>query len=103
MAMRLAVVKSALRKDSRKVPSEASVKSISRSIMAPFGSRPTVGTPRTILAALPSALQALGVAHGGRGDVDAGALGGERRQIGRDHHRGDVAGADLLAADIDAE
>ncbi len=27
----------------------------------------------------------------------------ERRQVGRDHDGGDVAGADLLAADIDAE
>ncbi len=54
MAMRLAVVKSALRSDSRNDPSVASENSISRSIMAPFGSRPTVGTPRVTLAASPS-------------------------------------------------
>ncbi len=50
-----------------------------------------------------AAFEALGVAHGGGGDVDAGALGGERRQVGGDHDGGDVAGADLLAADIDAK
>jgi hypothetical protein len=32
-----------------------SAKSISRSMIAPFAMRPTVGTPRTILAASPSA------------------------------------------------
>jgi hypothetical protein len=30
-------------------------------------------------------------------------MGPERRQIGRDHHGGDVAGIDRLAADVDAE
>ena len=50
-----------------------------------------------------AAFQAFGVAHRRGGDVDAGALGGERRQVGGDHDGGDVAGADLLAADVDAE
>ena len=50
-----------------------------------------------------AAEQAFGIAHGRGGDVDARPLGGEGRQVGGDHHRGDVAGADLLAADVDAE
>ena len=50
-----------------------------------------------------AAEEAFGIAHGGRRHVDAGALGGERRQVGGDHHRGDVAGPDLLPADVDAE
>ena len=50
-----------------------------------------------------AAEQALGVAHGRGGDVDARSLGRERRQVGGDHDRGDVAGADLLAANVDAE
>ena len=37
-----------------------------------------------------AALQALAVAERGDGDVDAGALGGEGRQVGGDHHRRDV-------------
>ena len=41
-----------------------------------------------------AALQALGIAQRRDGDVDAGALGGERRQVGGHHHGGDVAGAD---------
>ena len=132
-AMRLAVVKSGLRSARRNWPSD-----VEREFDLAFddgavGMRPTVGTPRVILAASPSAwkppigdralgdrvdvavgaeqrgdqqhaaLQALGVAQRRDGDVDARALGGERRQVGGDHHGGDVAGADLLAADIDAE
>src|SRR6476469_8486899 len=54
-AMRLAVVKSALRSASRTLGSRLSANSISRSMMAPLAMRPTVGTPRTILAASPSA------------------------------------------------
>jgi hypothetical protein len=50
-----------------------------------------------------AAEQALGVAHGGGGDVDAGALRRERRHIGGDHHGRHIAGANLLAADIDAK
>jgi hypothetical protein len=50
-----------------------------------------------------AALQALGVAERGDGNVDARALGGEWRQVGRHHHRRDVAGAQRLAAHIDAE
>ena len=50
-----------------------------------------------------AALQALGVAERRDGDVDARALGAERRQVGGHHHGGDVAGADLGAADVDAE
>ncbi len=50
-----------------------------------------------------AALQALGVAERGDGDVDPGALGAEGRQVGGHHHGGDVAGAQVLAADIDAE
>jgi hypothetical protein len=50
-----------------------------------------------------SSLQTLGIAHGRDGHVDARALGAERRQIGRHHHRGDVAGTNRLAADVDAE
>ena len=132
-AMRLAVVKSALRSASRTWPRWLSANSISRSMMAPLAMRPTVGTPCVILAASPcdleaadrqralrhridvavgaeqrrhqqrAALQALGVAHGRGGDVDAGALGAERRQVRRHHHGRDVAGADLRAADVDAE
>ena len=50
-----------------------------------------------------AALQALGVAERRDGDVDAGALGAEGRQVRRHHHGGDVAGAQRLAADVDAE
>ena len=50
-----------------------------------------------------AALQALGVAERRDGDVDAGALGAERRQVGGHHHGRDVAGAELGAADVDAE
>ena len=49
-----------------------------------------------------AALQALGIAERRDGDVDAGALGAEGRQVGGDHHGGDVAGADGRAADVDA-
>src|ERR1700675_1959727 len=112
MAMRLAVVKSGLRKDSRSRPSEAIAKSISRSMMAPVGRRPDGRHAAHDLGGLPpsleaadgeralrhgidiavgaqqrrdqkgAALQAFGIAHGGSGNVDAGALGGERRQGG---------------------
>ena len=41
--------------------------------------------------------------NGRGGNVDAGALCSERRHVGSDHHGGHVAGADLLAADIDAK
>ncbi len=122
-AMRLAVVKSGLRSASRTWFSRLSANSISRSMMAPLEMRPTVGTPRVILAASPSAwkpadreralgdrvdvavgaeqrrdqqraaLQALGVAERRDGDVDARALGAEGRQVGGHHHGGDVAGA----------
>ena len=132
-AMRLAVVKSGLRSASRTWLSRLSAKSISRSMIAPLEMRPTVGTPRMILAASPSAwkppiatepcadrvdvavgaeqrrdqqraaLQALGVAERRDRDVDARALGAEGRQVGGHHHGGDVAGADGLAADVDAE
>src|ERR1700704_2007159 len=54
-AMRLAVVKSALRSASRTLGRRLSANSISRSMIAPLAMRPTVGTPRTILAAAPSA------------------------------------------------
>src|ERR1700733_15326316 len=54
-AIRLAVVKSALRSARRTLGRRLSANSISRSIMAPLAMRPTVGTPRTILAASPSA------------------------------------------------
>jgi hypothetical protein len=50
-----------------------------------------------------AAKQALGVAHGRGGDVDAGTLRGERRHVGNDHHGRHVAGANLLAADVDAQ
>ena len=50
-----------------------------------------------------AALQALGVAERRDGDVDAGALRAEGRQVGRHHHGRDVAGAQRLAADVDAE
>ena len=131
--MRLAVVKSALRSASRTWLSLLSANSISRSMMAPLEMRPTVGTPRTILAASPSAwkplmatepcadridvavgaeqrgdqqgaaLQALGVAQRRDRHVDAGALGAERRQVAGHHDGGHVAGADGGAADVDAE
>ena len=131
--MRLAVVKSALRSARRRLGRRLSAKSISRSMIAPLEMRPTVGTPRVILAASPSAwkppiasepcadrvdvavgaeqrrhqqgaaLQALGVADRRDGDVDARALRAEGRQVGRHHHGGDVAGAQRLAADVDAE
>src|SRR6476646_2118905 len=54
-AMRLAVVKSALRSASRTLGRRLSANSISRSMMAPLGIRPLVGTPRVTLAAAPSA------------------------------------------------
>src|SRR5882757_4418499 len=54
-AMRLAVVKSALRSANRTLGSRLSANSISRSMMAPLAMRPTIGTPRVILAASPSA------------------------------------------------
>src|SRR6195256_2160791 len=54
-AMRFAVVKSALRSASRTLGKRLSANSISRSMMAPLAMRPTVGTPRTTLAAAPSA------------------------------------------------
>ena len=50
-----------------------------------------------------AALQALGVAQRRHGDVDARALGRERRQVGGDHDGRDVAGAQRLAADVDAQ
>jgi hypothetical protein len=50
-----------------------------------------------------AALQAFGVAERGRRHVDAGALGAERRQVGGYHDGRHIAGADGLAADIDAE
>ena len=50
-----------------------------------------------------AALQALAVAERGHGDVDTGALGAKRGQVRRHHHGGDVAGAQGLAADIDAQ
>jgi len=53
-AMRVAVVRSGLRSASRTLASRLSANSISRSMIAPFDMRPTVGTPRTILAASPS-------------------------------------------------
>ena len=131
--MRLAVVKSALRSARRRFGRRLSAKSISRSMMAPLEMRPTVGTPRVIFAASPSAwkppiasepcadridvavgaeqrrdqqrsaLQALGVAQRRDGDVDARALRAEGRQVGGDHDGRDVAGAQRLAADVDAE
>ena len=54
-AMRFAVVKSGLRSDRRSERASFSLNSISRSMMAPLAMRPTVGTPRVILAASPSA------------------------------------------------
>src|SRR5687768_6299483 len=54
-AMRLAVVKSALRSARRTLGRRLSANSISRSMMAPLGMRPTVGTPLVMLAACPSA------------------------------------------------
>jgi tetratricopeptide (TPR) repeat protein len=55
------------------------------------------------LALQHAALQAFGIAERGDHDVDAGALRAERWQIGGHHHGGDVAGAQGLAADVDAE
>ena len=131
--MRFAVVKSGLRSASRNWPSRLSAKSISRSISAPLEMRPTVGTPRVTLGGFAfgreaadreralrdrvdiavgaeqrrdeqrAALQALGVAQRRDGDVDARALRAERRQVRGHHHRRDVAGAQGLAADVDAE
>ena len=131
-AMRLAVVKSGLRSASRALGRRLSAKSISRSMMAPLAMRPTVGTPLVTLAACAfgreaadrdralrhridvavgaeqrgdeqgAALQVLGVAERGDGDVDARALGAEGRQVAGHHHGGDVAGADGGAADVDA-
>ena len=54
-AMRLAVVRSELRSESRTWLSRLSANSTSRSMIAPLAMRPTVGTLRVILAASPSA------------------------------------------------
>ena len=50
-----------------------------------------------------AALQAFGVAQRRDRDVDARALRAEGRQVRGHHHGGDVAGAQRLAADVDAE
>jgi hypothetical protein len=50
-----------------------------------------------------SALQALGVAQRADRDVDARALGGKGRQVGRHHHGGDVLGLHGVAAGVDAQ
>jgi hypothetical protein len=47
-------------------------------------------------------LQILGIAERGDRDIHPRALGSEGGQIAGDHHRGDVAGADGGAADVDA-
>ncbi|MNE01857.1 hypothetical protein D3C80_943090 [compost metagenome] len=49
-----------------------------------------------------AAQQALGVAHGRDGDVQARARRGEGRQVGGDHDRRDVLGVQVGAADVDA-
>ncbi len=49
-----------------------------------------------------AALEVLGVAERGDGDIHARALGGEGRQVACHHHGRDVAGADGGAADVDA-
>src|SRR3979411_239090 len=54
-AIRVGGVKSALRSASRTLGRRLSANLISRSIMAPLARRPPIGTPRTILAASPSA------------------------------------------------
>ena len=54
-AMRFAVVRSGLRSARRSAFWALSLNSTSRSISAPFEIRPTVGTPRVIFAASPSA------------------------------------------------
>jgi len=54
-AMRFAVVRSGLRSARRSDFWALSLNSTSRSISAPFEIRPTVGTPRVIFAASPSA------------------------------------------------
>ena len=54
-AIRFDVVKSGLRRDRRRERMSFILNAISRSIMAPLGTRPLVGTPRVILAASPSA------------------------------------------------
>src|SRR5258707_13299963 len=54
-AMRLAVVKSALRSASPTLGRRLSADSISRSMIAPLAMLPTVSTPRVMLAAAPSA------------------------------------------------
>ena len=50
-----------------------------------------------------AALQALGVAERRHGDVDAGSLRAEGGQVGGHHHGGDIAGAQRLAADVQAQ
>jgi hypothetical protein len=50
-----------------------------------------------------AALQAGGIAQRGNGDVDFGTLAREGRQIGGDHHRGDVVGLQIHVAGVDAE
>src|SRR5258706_279042 len=56
-AMRLAVVKSALRSASRTLGRRVSANLISRSIIGPMANRPTGGTPRGILAGAPFGLE----------------------------------------------
>ena len=50
-----------------------------------------------------AALQRLRVAERRDGDVEARALGREGRQVRRHHHGGDVGGAQVRAAGVDAE
>src|SRR5690606_29043455 len=51
-----------------------------------------------------AALQALGIAHGRNGDVDAAAMAGEGGQHGGNHHGGQVVSAEGTGvADVDAE
>ena len=132
-AMRLAVVRSGLRRARRRVFWALSLNSTSRSMSAPLEMRPTVGTPRVTLAASPSAwkpaiatepwrdridlavgaeqrrdqqraaLQRLGVAEGRDRHVEPRALRREGGQVGRHHDGGDVGGAQVGAARVDAE
>ena len=132
-AMRLAVVKSGLRSAMRSWLCLLRLKSISRSMMRAVGDaadgrhaahdlggfalgleaadRDRALADRIDVAVggeqrrdqQHAALQALGVAERGDGNVYPGALGAEGRQVGGHHHGGDVAGAQVLAADIDAE
>ena len=108
-------------------------KSISRSTMAPLAMRPTVGTPRVILAASPSAwkppiatapcadrvdlavgaeqrrdqqraaLQALGVAQRRDGDVDPGALRAKAGRLAVTITAATLPVRNRLAAGVDAE